>query len=121
MPDGPWTKNAPDTVQLVLGMTPSCGAPNPLDCADRAAYLHDLFLASDTTVAMLSDVPNSGPADAPVPFSDQVGTQQLAAQLTHGGAERVFVHNVIAPNFGDLNARLAGMEQSAHTGKVAAF
>ena len=121
MPDGPWTKNAPDTVQLVLGMVPDCGASNRLECASRAAYLHDLFLASDTTVAMLSDVPNSGPADAPVPFPDQLGTQQLAAQLTHGGAPRVLVHNVIAPNFGDLNARLDEMEATARTGKVAAF
>jgi predicted TIM-barrel fold metal-dependent hydrolase len=121
MPDGPWTKNAPDTVQLVLGMTPQCGSPNRLECADRAAYLHDLFLASDTTVAMLSDVPNSGPADAPVPFADQLGTQQLAVQLAQPGAARVLVHNVIAPNFGDLQARLAEMEQTAHTGKVAAF
>ena len=121
MPDGPWTKNAPDTVQLVLGMVPACGASNRLECASRAAYLHDLFLASDTTVAMLSDVPNSGAADAPVPFLDQLGTQQLAAQLTHGGAPRVLVHNVIAPNFGDLNARLDEMEATAHTGKVAAF
>src|SRR5438874_6988281 len=70
---------------------------------------------------MLSDVPNSGPADAPVPFPDQLGTQQLAAKLTHGGAARVLVHNVIAPNFGDLNARLDEMEATAKTGKVAAF
>lgn len=121
MPDGPWTKNAPDTVQLVLGMVPACAASNQLECASRAAYLHDLFLTSDTTVAMLSDVPNSGPADAPVPFTDQLGTQQLAAQLTHGGAPRVLVHNVIAPNFGDLHARLDEMEVTARTGKVAAF
>ena len=115
MPDGPWTKNAPATVQLVLGMVPACGAANQLECASRAAYLHDLFLTSDTTVAMLSDVPNSGPDDAPVPFADQLGTQQLAAQLTHGGAPRVLVHNVIAPNFGDLNARLDEMEATPRT------
>jgi predicted TIM-barrel fold metal-dependent hydrolase len=121
MPDGPWTKNAPDTVQLVLGMVPDCDAPNQLECAGRAAYLHDLFLASDTTIAMLSDVPGSGPDDLPVPFADQLGTQQLAAQLTKGGAPRVFVHNVIAPNVGDLNARLDQMEAAARTGKVAAF
>jgi len=121
MPDGPWTKNAPDTVQLVLGMVPACGAANPLDCASRAAYLHDVFLASDTTVAMLSDVPNSGPADAPVPFADQLGTQDFAAQLTHGGAPRVLVHNVIAPNAGELSAHLDEMEAHARSGKVAAF
>ena len=121
MPDGPWTKNAPETVNLVLGMVPDCGAPNRLECADRAAYLHDLFLGSDTTVAMLSDVPNSGPADAPIPFPDALGTQQLAAKLTHEGAPRVLVHNLVAPNFGDLSARLDEMEVAAHTGKVSAF
>src|SRR4051794_6381285 len=92
-PDGPWTKNAPETVQLVLGMLPACDADNQLECASRAAYLHDLFLASDTTVAMVSDVPGSGPDDFALPFADQLGTQQLAAQLTHGGAPRVLVHN----------------------------
>ena len=62
--------------QLVLGMVPRLRRPpNQLECANRAAYLHDLFLASDTTVAMLSDVPNSGPDDAPVPFADALGTQ----------------------------------------------
>jgi predicted TIM-barrel fold metal-dependent hydrolase len=121
MPTGPWTKNAPETVQLVLGMTPSCAATNQLECADRANYLHDMFLASDTTVAVLSDVPNSGPSDAPIPFPDALGSQQLAAQLTHGGASRVLVHNVIAPNFGDLHQRLDEMEATAHTGRVAAF
>ena len=120
-PEGPWTKNAPDTVQLVLGMVAACSASNQLECANRAVYLHDLFLASDTTVAMLSDVPNSGPANAPLPFADQLGTQQLAAQLTHGGAPRILIHNVIAPNFGDLSARLDEMEATARTGKVAAF
>ena len=112
MPNGPWRKNAPDTVGLVLGMVSrELRSRRPARmCANRAAYLHDLFLASDTTVAMLSDVPNSGPADAPIPFADALGTQQLAAQLTHGGAARVLVHNVIAPNFGDLHARLDEME-----------
>ena len=121
MPHGPWRQTAPDTVGLVGGMLPPCAAPDRFECADRAAYLHDMFLASDTTVAMLTDVPNSGPDDAPLPFSDAVGTQQFAAQLTHGGASRVLVHNVIAPNFGDLHERLDGMEATAATGNVAAF
>ena len=122
MPDRPWVQNAPETVGLVEGMLPpDCMAGDPLECVNRAAYLHDLFLASDTTVALLSDVPNSGPDDAPVPFDDAVGTQQLAAELTHGGAARVLVHNVIAPNVGDLRSRLDDMTANVATGKVAAF
>ncbi|HEX2383051.1 MAG TPA: amidohydrolase family protein [Acidimicrobiales bacterium] len=122
MPDAPWRENAPETVQLVLGMLPpDCASDDQLECVNRAAYLHDVFLASDTTVALLSDVPNSGPDDAPVPFPDAVGTQQLAASLTTGGASRVLVHNVIAPNVGDLSARLDGMTATASGGHVAAF
>ncbi|MBV8951552.1 MAG: hypothetical protein JOZ99_11800, partial [Actinobacteria bacterium] len=121
MPDGPWRHTAPDTVRLVQDMLPQCGAADPFECASRAAYLHDMFLASDTTLALLSDVPSTGPDDAPLPFGDALGTQQFADSLTHGGAERVLVHNVIAPNFGDVRARLDGMEATAATRHVAAF
>jgi predicted TIM-barrel fold metal-dependent hydrolase len=121
MPDRPWRRTAPDTVGLVQGMLPQCHASDPFECASRAAYLHDMFLASDTAVTLLSDVPNTGPDDAPLPFDDALGTQQFAATLTGGGAPRVLVHNVIAPNFGDLHSRLDGMEATAATRHVAAF
>lgn len=122
MPNRPWVQNSPSTVGLVEGMLPAgCSAADPLECVNRASYLQDLFLASDTTVAMLSDVPNSGPDDAPVPFADALGTQQFAADLTRGGAPRVLVHNVIAPNVGDLRARLDDMTANVATGEVAAF
>ncbi|MGH9113783.1 MAG: amidohydrolase family protein [Acidimicrobiales bacterium] len=122
MPDGPWRQNAPRIARMIRGLVPAaCVEPDPFTCVDRIAYLHDMFLASDTTVALLSDVPNSGPADAPVPFADAVGTNDLAERLTTGGASRVLVHNVIAPNFGDLGARLDDMAATAATGDVAAF
>ena len=122
MPDGPWRQNAPRIVDMILGLLPpGCAEPDPLTCVDRVAYLHDIFLASDTTVALLSDVPNSGPDDAPVPFADAVGTRDLADRLSSGGAPRVLVHNVIAPNFGDLGDRLDDMAAKVDTGDVAAF
>ncbi|MEY2453755.1 MAG: hypothetical protein QOD92_3329 [Acidimicrobiaceae bacterium] len=122
MPDRPWVQNAPSTLGLVEHMVPNgCMEANRLECLNRASYLNDIFLASDTTVALLSDVPNSGADDAPIPFADAVGTQQFAAELTHGGAARVLVHNVIAPNVGDINARLEEMTANVATGKVAAF
>jgi uncharacterized protein len=122
MPHLPWRQNAPDTLRLVLGMLPpDCTAADPLTCVDRSAYLHDVFLASDTTVALLSDVPSTGPSDDPIPFADAEGTQQLAAALTRGGASRLLLQNVLAPNFGQLQARLDQMTQTVETGDVAAF
>ncbi len=122
IPNGPWAKNAPETVGLILGMLPSGCNDNPrLDCVDRATYLHDMFLASDTTVAILTDVPNSGPSNAPIPFPEAMDTQHILAGLAHGGASRLLVENVIAPNVGSLGATLDEMSAAAATGQVTAF
>ena len=68
IPSGPWVQNSPETVSLVESMLPpGCTDSPQLDCVDRATYLHDMFLASDTTVAILTDVPNSGPSTRPSP------------------------------------------------------
>jgi hypothetical protein len=122
IPNGPWATNAPETVGLILGMLPAGCTDDPrLDCVDRATYLHDMFLASDTTVAVLTDVPNSGPSNAPIPFPEAMDTQQILAGLAHGGASRLLVENVIAPNVGPLAATLDEMSAAAATGQVAAF
>jgi uncharacterized protein len=122
IPSGPWVQNAPETTSLVLSMLPAGCTDSPqLDCVDRASYLHDLFLASDTTVAVLTDVPNSGPSNAPIPFSEALSTQQITAGLTHGGASRVLVENIIAPNVGAVSATLDEMSQAVEAGPPAAF
>jgi hypothetical protein len=122
VPEGPWRTTAPRIADMIADLVPDgCAEADPYVCLDRNAYLFDMFLASDTTVALLSDVPNSGPDDAPIPFAEAVKTQDLAAELTTGGASRVLVHNVIAPNFGDLQMRLDDMTARAETGDVAAF
>jgi hypothetical protein len=83
IPNGPWAQNSPETVGLIESMLPSgCTDTPQLDCVDRATYLHDMFLASDTTVAMLTDVPNSGPSNAPIPFTDALSTQEITGRLT---------------------------------------
>ena len=115
-------QDAPDTVGLVLDMLPAgCADADKLDCVDRAAYLHDLFYASDTTVAMLTDVPNSGPSNAPIPFAEALKSQQITDGLTHGGASRLLVENVIAPNVGPLQATLDEMTSAVESGPPAAF
>jgi uncharacterized protein len=122
IPTGPWVDEAPDTTSLVLSMLPAgCTDSDQLDCVDRASYLHDIFLASDTTVAMLTDVPNSGPSNAPIPFPEALRTQQITAGLTDGGASRLLVENIIAPNVGPVSATLEEMSNAVATGPPAAF
>jgi hypothetical protein len=122
VPEGPWRQNSTRIAEMVLGLVPAgCAEADPFRCVDRTAYLHDMFLASDTTMALLSDVPNSGPLDAPVPWAEKLETKQLADALSVGGQSRVFLHDVLAPNFGDLAMRLDEMEATADSGDVAAF
>jgi hypothetical protein len=122
IPNGPWVQNSPEIVDLALSMLPpGCTDSDHLDCVDRATYLHDLFLASDTTVAMLTDLPNSGPLSAAVPFPEALKTQQITDGLVHGGASRLLVENVIAPNAGPLGATLDEMSSAAQSGPPSAF
>jgi hypothetical protein len=122
IPGGPWVDNSPETTSLVLSMLPAdCTDTDRLDCVDRGNYLHDLFLASDTTVAVLTDVPNSGPGNAPIPFPEALNTQKITAGLTQGGASRVLVENILSPNVGSVEATLEEMSEAAAAGPPAAF
>jgi hypothetical protein len=123
MPQGPWLSASPRIAEMIRTtlVPPGCAEPDGLTCLDRASYVETMFLASDTTVALLSDVPNSGDGDAPVPFRAKRGTQDMVDALTEGGAARLLIHDVIAPNFGPLAARLDLMGATAATGRVAAF
>lgn len=122
MPDGPWRQVAPAMDRMIQRLVPaSCDEPDPLVCLDRAHYIHDLFLASDTTVAMLTDVPNSGPGDAPVPYAENLATAQFAASLALGSAPRVLPQVVLAPNFGPIEAALDVVTAQVETGTPASF
>jgi hypothetical protein len=122
VPDGPWRDNARRIADMIRGLVPAgCVEADPYRCVDRTAYLYDLFLASDTTISLLSDVPNSGPLDAPLPWEAKRETRALAEALAAPGAARVLLHDVIAPNFGDLSMRLDEMAATVGTGDVAAF
>ena len=122
MPSLLWRTTAPDTLPLVLDMVPpDCTAASPLTCVDQPACLHDMFLASDTTVALLSDLPSTGESSDPLPFTAADDTWQLASSLTLGGASRLLLQNVVAPNFGSLAERLDAMTAAAQTRQVSAF
>lgn len=122
VPDGPWRENARRIADMIGGLVPAgCVEDDPYRCLDRYAYLHDMFLASDTSITLLSDVPGSGPDDYPLPWEAKRETRALASSLVSGGVPRVLLHDVIAPNFGDLRQRLDDMSATVGTGDVTAF
>lgn len=122
MPDGVWRQNSPRIESMIADLVPDgCAEADPLVCLDRQAYVRDLLVGSDTAVGMLSDVPNSGPDDAPVPFDAKVGTQDFAASMAEGGEPRVLVQSVLAPNFYELAVTRDLMAAQVETGRVASF
>ncbi len=123
MPEGPWRQNVPSIEAMIGNLVPaSCSEADPLVCLDRQAYVRDLFLGSDTTLALLSDVPSSGRAsDSPLPFEDQVGTHDFVASLAGEGEPRLLVQSLVAPNFFSGSEQFDRMEQHAATGTVASF
>ncbi len=120
LPDGPWRQAAPAIADMVRGLASRACTGDRFVCLDQAHYVRDLFLASDTTMALLSDVPNGGDADAPLPYAEKLSTAELVATLAGAGGPRVLVHDVVAPNFGDLAANLDLMQERAASGAVAA-
>jgi hypothetical protein len=123
MPDGPWRANVPSIEAMIRNLVPrGCNEADPLVCLDRQAYVRDMFLASDTTMALISDVPSSGVAsDSPIPFEDQVGTHDFVASLTGDGEPRVMVQSIVAPNFFSPGEQLDRMAMQEATGTVASF
>ena len=48
-----------------LGGEPACAEAERLDCLSRYYYTHDIFLESDTTIAVLSDTPSAERLERP--------------------------------------------------------
>ncbi len=122
IPDGPWVRNDPRHANSLRRLAPNgCGEGEPLECLDRLAYLEDMFLSSETTVAILSNVPAASPEIDPLTFAEALRTRQLVDALSVGGEPRVLVQHIVAPNFGLLGVHLDAMAANVETGRVVGF
>ncbi|MGQ0823811.1 MAG: amidohydrolase family protein [Actinomycetota bacterium] len=97
----------------------SCGEDDWRACFGGDHWLEELFLRSDTTMAVISAVPIIA---TPNPLSIDVmeGARDAAARIC-GGDGRVFLHGQVNPNVGDLAAALDGMRQLGATHPVGAW
>jgi predicted TIM-barrel fold metal-dependent hydrolase len=73
----------------------ACGRDGALACLARETYLHEVFVASDTTVAMLSGVPAK--IDANPLANDEIAATR--AIVNHAaGSQRLLAQGVVYPN-----------------------
>ena len=91
--------------QLFQSLNPGC-AYDDLECFSRYGYLRDIFLESDTTVAVLSDTPSPTDAADPLTFEEMRRSRDIVDLLSSGGASRLLLHSIVVPNAGPLPAQL---------------
>jgi hypothetical protein len=113
-PQGAWRKRASPTA--FKGMPNSaCGKTDHVECFSADALLKDVFMDSDTTMAVLSHVPG-GPDSNPLDFEAAGATRRAANALD--GSERLLLHGRCMPT---LPGELEAMDAQVASFPVAAF
>jgi predicted TIM-barrel fold metal-dependent hydrolase len=123
-PEGPWVNESPATAgafRLYPG-DPSCNEADRLDCLSRYYYAHDIFLESDTSIAVLSDTPSGNDSTDPLNFDEMKRTRDIMNELSPANTGRLRLHSVVVPNAAaGLEAALERMQARAEALDVAAW
>jgi hypothetical protein len=123
-PEGPWAIENPATAgffRAFLGGDPDCSETDRLDCLSRYHYAHDIFLESDTSIAVLSDTPSANDSDDPLNFDEMKRTRDIMNMLSPPDSGRLRLHSVVVPNAGSVQAQLDRMQARAEALDVAAW
>jgi hypothetical protein len=100
---------------------PGCGEDDIIECASRYNYLKDVFLDSETTMAVLSDTPSPSDNVDPLTFEESRRTREIIDMLSSGGATRLLLHSIVVPNVGRIEDQLDLMQARSEAMDVAAW
>ncbi len=116
-PEGAW-RSAGTAWPFILGGFPqgSCGDMDPVDCFDQTHYLREIFVNSDTSVAVLTAVP-AVEDENPLVASEQKQTADLVQMMS--GSPRLLTHGLVLPDQGQ--AQLDGMSRLVSDYDIAAW
>jgi predicted TIM-barrel fold metal-dependent hydrolase len=120
-PAGEWVRLNPAGAAFFRAFRPACTEADKLDCLSRYYYTHDIFLESDTTIAVLSDTPAPSDRFDPLNFDEMKRTRDLLNHLSPPDTGRVRLHSVVVPNVGTVQAQLDRMQARAEAMDVAAW
>ena len=115
-PVGPW-RARDQMCQRILVWFPQggCGLEDPVDCFSARHYIKELFLDSDTSMAVLSHPP--APADGnPLTTEDAAATRALVAAVD--GSPRLLIQGLVMPGLPLAQSQLDEMERMAGAFKV---
>jgi predicted TIM-barrel fold metal-dependent hydrolase len=115
-PERDWMKNNRTLDFLPYSAEGWC-AEKDLSCYTRDRFIKEVFLDSDTDVAVLSALAGA-PRDNPLTTEEAAATREAVEKL---GRDRLMIHGIVMPNLGPLKAQLEGMQALAETWKVKAW
>ena len=106
--DGAWRRERPQGMNW-LAQTPQgrCGETDPLRCFDAPHFIKEVFLDSDTDMAVLSFVPEL-PERNPLSLQEAARVRELVKAL--GPGRRLLLHAMIVPNAEPLAAPIYGVD-----------
>jgi hypothetical protein len=93
----------------------SCGEADPVACFSAERFVKEVFVDSDTRIAVLSFVPGL-PEDNPLSIAEALRVRGLVEQLE--GSDRLLLHAPVGPN---APGEIARMDKIAGQFKVAAW
>ena len=105
------------------GAFPQAGCPegaesgDPLTCFTVSSYFVEMFIRSDTSMAILSALPS--PGDNGLPVSEMARAVDLATRIGCDG--RVLMHGGAYPHRGPIEAALMGMNEVRSNYDIAAW
>jgi uncharacterized protein len=96
-PAGAWRANAGKYWEQILAHFPhgACGERDPVDCFSADQFIKHVFMDSDTSIAVLSFVPEL-PERNPLSLREAERVRVLVERME--GAKRLFLHAMVVPN-----------------------
>jgi predicted TIM-barrel fold metal-dependent hydrolase len=115
----PWTKSNPGMATfLSQAGGASCGSADWIDCYARDPYLKEIFLDSDTDVAVFSALWGSREMN-PIHIEEMAETRSRISKTA--GSPRLRIHGIVQPNDGTLDEVRERMEAAVDEWKIAAW
>jgi predicted TIM-barrel fold metal-dependent hydrolase len=117
--DGAWRRRRPGAMGW-LARTPqgACGESDFLRCFDASHFVKEVFLDSDTDLAVLSFVPEL-PENNPLTLREAARVREVVGAL--GNGRRLLLHAMVVPNADPAARELQRMEEVHRTYGIAAW
>ncbi|MEM7135242.1 MAG: amidohydrolase family protein [Myxococcota bacterium] len=115
-PNGAWREGGGFESALAVFPQSECGEADFVDCFDADHYIRELFVNSDTNIAVLSQVP-AVPGDNPLENEEAAATREIVNRLAD--SERLIIHGIVVPDRGP--EQLEGMQALKEEQAIAAW